>query len=389
VNIGIDIRPLQLSSANSGTGVYIRSLVSAISRLDRENSFFLLTVRGRKPPALPLSPGFNCQLFPLPCPPIEHLNVLRDRLFLAGELKKLSLNAVHFPGPLEMKLNFDLGRDNAHSIVTMLDLTPLYFRERIFIKRRKLLQPLYFHLLRQAGKAAAIITISENTRKDVIRDMGIPGGRVFTTHLGKSPAFRPIEDPSLLEALRARYSLPERFILYLGGFSLHKNVEGLLAAMEILSSRHSCPAPLVIAGKADPFFQASLAQKIESLGIGSRVFFCGFIPDEDLPGLYNLAKLFVFPSLYEGFGLPVLEAMACGTPVACSGTSSLPEVAGDAALYFNPENPGEIAHAIHQALTVEKTAAEMREKGLAQAEKFTWEKTAGETLELYYRMGKQ
>ena len=143
----------------------------------------------------------------------------------------------------------------------------------------------------------------------------------------------------------------------------------------------------MIAGKMDRFFRDHLLELVRARRLEERVIFTGFVALDHLPGLYNLAEAFVLPSLYEGFGLPVLEAMACGIPVACSRTSSLPEVAGEAACYFDPENPSQIADCLNQITKDQDTRKRLRESGLEQARKFTWEKTAQMTLEVYEKLG--
>jgi alpha-1,3-rhamnosyl/mannosyltransferase len=188
-------------------------------------------------------------------------------------------------------------------------------------------------------------------------------------------------------AVRARYDLPERYLLYLGSNKPHKNLERLVEAWALLQPQ---PAALVIAGSWDSRYPearqraAALSRSPAPLaGLERQLLWLGPVPEADLPALYSGALLFVFPSLYEGFGLPVLEAMACGTPVACSNTSSLPEVAGDAALLANPLDTQELARAMRTALEDESLRQEMSEKGLKRAQGFSWLRTAQRTLETY------
>jgi len=387
MKIGFDIRPLQLSSKTSGTGVVIRSLLSAISRLDRENRYYLLTIKNRPPVNLNLSDGFKYETIPLPCTFIPHLNVIRDRIFLHKEIGNHALDVIHFTNPFELKLHFDMKKDNDKTILTFYDLTPYFYSPQIFVRKRKLLEPLYRGLLKDAANAAHIISISENTRKDLIRELEVPEEKITTILLAKGPEFTVIKELKELEKIRIKYGLREKFILYVGGFGLHKNLNRLLEAVALLRSKYSQTIPLVIAGKIDKFFFSSLIGEIDRLKLRKEVLFPGYIPTTDLPAIYNLAELMIMPSLYEGFGLPVVEAMACGTPVACSNTSSLPEVAGNAAAYFNPENTQEMAHIINSILTDEQKAETMKNAGLQRSKGFTWEKTARQTIEVYHKIG--
>lgn len=195
--------------------------------------------------------------------------------------------------------------------------------------------------------------------------------------------FQPLEEVNITKVLK-KYKINQPYILYVGSFDARKNLLGLLNAFSKL--RQHLPAwKLVIVGarkwKSTPVFEV-----VQRLQLEEYVHFTGFVEEADLPALYNGADLFVFPSLYEGFGLPVLEAMACGIPVVTSNTSSLPEVAGDAALLVDPMDVEAIAAAMQQVLSDPGLAAELRRRGLEQASKFSWERTARETLAVYEKV---
>jgi len=195
--------------------------------------------------------------------------------------------------------------------------------------------------------------------------------------------YRPMSLESVDPALK-RYVIERPYILYVGSLEKRKNLPRLLEAYAYL--RETLPGwKLVIVGgrkwKSDPIYKA-----VQRLGLEPHVIFTGFVAEEDLPALYNGADLFVFPSLYEGFGLPVLEAMACGTPVVTSNTSSLPEVAGEAALLVAPTDVKAIAAAMQRVLSEPDLAAELRRRGLERASQFSWERTARETLAVYERV---
>jgi alpha-1,3-rhamnosyl/mannosyltransferase len=235
--------------------------------------------------------------------------------------------------------------------------------------------------MRLALRAAQhVIAISEASRRDLLAAFSVAPARVTTTPLAPDPRFRP-QPAAVIDELRARYALPARFVLYLGINKPHKNLVTLLHAYTQLP----VSAPLVIAGAWDDRYPEP-KQAAAMLDLTARVRFLGPVAEADLPALYAAAAVFVFPSRYEGFGLPVLEAMACGTPVACSNVSSLPEIAGDAALHFDPDDANAIAQAIQRLLEETSLCADLQARGLAQAARFTWEHTAALTLSSYRKL---
>jgi len=276
------------------------------------------------------------------------------------------------------------------TVFTLHDLIFLFHPETHKPLNRWFLTLMMPRFLRAAD---AIIAVSECTRRDAIRFYGITEEKITVIYEGVSPRFRPAS-PEAVRAVREKYSLPEHFILYVGTIEPRKNLTALLEAFHhFLATCSSLSAPcdlrpatcdlrLVIVGKKGWLYE-SFFHRLRELGLDDRVIFTGYVPDEDLPAIYSAADLFVFPSLYEGFGLPVLEAMACGVPVVCSNTSSLPEVAGDAALLVDPTDVRALAGAMEEVLTDEGKRKEMRERGLRQAAKFSWEKAAAMTLKVY------
>lgn len=266
----------------------------------------------------------------------------------------------------------------APTVLTHYDLIPLLFPAHVSPRAR-----LFFRVaLRLALYAAQhVVAISEASRRDLLAAFPVAPERVTTTPLAPDPRFRP-QPATVMAAMHTHYALPERFLLYLGINKPHKNLVTLLHAYAQLPA--SAP-PLVVAGAWDDRYPEA-KQAAVKLNLTARVRFLGPVADADLPALYAAATAFVFPSRYEGFGLPVLEAMACGTPVACSNVSSLPEVAGDAALLFDPADPVAIAQALMQLLDAPSLCEELRTRGLAQAARFTWAHTAALTLDLYRKL---
>jgi glycosyltransferase involved in cell wall biosynthesis len=227
--------------------------------------------------------------------------------------------------------------------------------------------------------AARVITISHDSARRILDYMPEVAPKLSVVHHGLPPGFAPVGDEARLAAVRARYGLPERFLLYVGQIYPHKNVGGILRALALLRDR--LPHPLVMAGRPSLKAERDL-RLVERLGLGDRVRSTGWVADEDLPALYSLADAFVFPSLYEGFGIPLLEAMACGCPVVTSTAGACPEVVGKAGLQADPYSPRAIADAIARVLTDPALAAGMRDRGLARAREFTWERTAHATLSI-------
>ncbi len=241
----------------------------------------------------------------------------------------------------------------------------------------RLMMPLFLR------RADAIVAISDSTRREMERYYGPLTTPCHVIYPGAHNRFRPVTDAVVLAAARTRYRLPARFVLYVGTIEPRKNLPALMRAFQQVKVEG---VKLVIGGKKGWMHAETFAQA-QMLGLEDRVIFTGFVADDDLPALYTLAELFVFPSLYEGFGLPVLEAMACGTPVITSNLSSLPEVAGEAGLLVDPTDVADLATAIRRVLDNAGLRAAMAAKGVDQAARFSWQRAAVETLALYREIG--
>jgi glycosyltransferase involved in cell wall biosynthesis len=229
--------------------------------------------------------------------------------------------------------------------------------------------------------ADAVIAVSECSKRDAVRIYNLPADKIRVIYEGVDPRFKPISDRESLIAVRQKYDLPERFMLHVGTIEPRKNLPLLFEAL------HPSGFTLVVAGKTGWLTEPIFA-RVKQLDIEDRVRFTGYVPDEDLPALLSAATLLVMPSKYEGFGLPVLEAMACGTPVIASNTSSLPEVGGDAALYAPPDDPRVWAESIRRTMSDAGLRASMRDKGLRQAARFRWDAAARQTAEVYTDVGR-
>lgn len=262
-------------------------------------------------------------------------------------------------------------------VVTIHDLIPLLLPEY----EGGMLGKVYNRLVSaSARRAAYVLTDSEASRQDIIRCLHIPAGRVEAIWLAAEERFHPVHDAALLQAVRERYALPLRYLLYLGGFDVRKNVPDILRAFACLEAPD---VSLVIAGKLpaqeSPFFP-SPRRLANELGLEARVRFTGWVDEKDKPAMYSAAEGFIFPSCYEGFGLPPLEAMACGTPVIVSQASSLPELVGEAGLYVEPGNVESLVEAMRHLIEDESLRGCLREAALTQARRFSWAQTAQATL---------
>jgi glycosyltransferase involved in cell wall biosynthesis len=264
------------------------------------------------------------------------------------------------------------------TVVTVHDLTFLRFPDA-FRRSNRLYLSLFTRL--STRRAARVIAVSESTRQDVVALCGVPADRVVAIPNGVTEAFCPAAPREVAE-FRRRKGLPERFILFLGTLEPRKNLVRLLDAYAAWRQSSRETVPLVLAGGKGWFYDTIFA-RVAELGLEGAVIFPGFVPGEELPWWYRAAELFVYPSLFEGFGLPVLEAMACGTPTITSTASSLPEVAGAAALLVDPEDTAALTDAIARVISEQTLAAELRAAGPRQAARFAWSRTAAETAQVY------
>ena len=232
-------------------------------------------------------------------------------------------------------------------------------------------------------RADHIIAVSEATRRDLVLAYHLPPEKITVIHEAAAPHFQPQSEEAQSRARRT-YGLPERYLLYVGTIEPRKNLDRLLAAWAPLYQSGDCPA-LVIVGRrgwlSDGFFAA-----LEACPARAGVLLTGYVPDADLPAIYSAATAFVFPSLYEGFGLPPLEAMACGTPVICSNVSSMPEVVGDAALLIDPDDVPSLQHALRRIIGESDLACELRAAGVSRAAAFSWRRVADETIAVYQHL---
>lgn len=309
-------------------------------------------------------------------------SVVRSLTLVPAALRRLRVDVFHGMDHVGIPL---VGRTGKY-VVTVHDVIPLVLPETFTLRHRLVVRTALARIRRAADLA---IVPSRVVKDDVVRRLGLPDDRVMVTPEGCEARFRPAPAEAV-DAAAARYRLPPRYVLAVGTLEPRKNLGALLHAFARLRRRGSVDPELhlVLAG-ARGWLDAPIFRTVRSLGLEQAVRFPGFIDDDDLPAVYSGAALFVFPSLYEGFGLPLLEAMACGVPVVTSNVASMPEVAGGAALLVDPRDVDGLAAAVAQGLRDEPMRARLRAAGIARARRFSWETAARRTLDAYASLGRQ
>ncbi len=270
-------------------------------------------------------------------------------------------------------------------VVTVHDLGYLHYPEAHRAVDRRYLD---WSTRWNARQATAVLADSAATKADLVRAYGVEPGKIHVVYLGRDESLAPVLDPSVLAAARARYGIGERYLFYVGTLQPRKNLARVIEAFVRLAGTPAFAGVQLVLGGKRGWLYDDLFDRVERLDLQDRVLFPGYIEDADLPALLSGALAFVFPSLYEGFGIPVLEAGACGVPVITSNTSSLPEVAGDAALLVDPHDVDAIADAMVRLVTDEALRADLARRGLENVERFSWEKCARETLAVLESVGR-
>jgi len=362
--VQLDVRIVQ--DPLTGVGRYLVRLLGEIARLEPEDVAVTAVGRAGQPPLCEALPMIRLTGRAGRSGPLG----LAQHLVLRHALREQRCDLYHYP-------NFDVPPVPASKVVaTCYDLEPLRHPD-LFSRKIVLFYRLMSRRLRTVDR---VITISESTARDVHELLGIPHERITPIHLGVEPTFARASAGEQ-HRVRSAHRLPERFVLYLGNTMPHKNVERLVEAMSMVRQSH--PDVALVLGGAPDKHRGNVEQTIARHHLGDVVRFLGKVPEADLPGLISSATLFAFPSLYEGFGLPVLEAMACGTPVVTSNRSSLPEVVGDAGVMVEPTDVAALAAALRALLDDEGHASRLGERGLERARQFTWRRCADAHLQVY------
>jgi glycosyltransferase involved in cell wall biosynthesis len=371
VKVAIDIRRM----TEFGVGTYIRNVVRMLARLDRESKYFLIGSPEKVAECGALPPNFHAVAL------AGRDDTLKGNLAFRAIVRRLGCDVVHIPHLFWIPRGL-----SCPYVLTVHDLLEHMYGSRGASSVRR---SLHFYLTRRVlRKAARVIAVSQFTRNEIEKLLAIPDARIEVVYNAIDERFlHGHATEADRELISQRYQVNYPFILYAGAIRPHKNVVRIIEAFSALKSElqkeQQLPdLKLIIIGD-DLSSHPRLRRTVVRSGVQNDVRFLGFVPIEVLRIFYDVAKVFVFPSLYEGFGLPPLEAMAHGTPVVTSNTSSLPEVVGNAALLVNPENVFEIRRGLQRALLDSALREQMKQRGYEQAQRFSWTNSVSRILEIY------
>lgn len=298
----------------------------------------------------------------------------------SNALRQIKPDLIHIPFLFE--LYYLSVPTNIKSVVTLYDIIPLKFPKQYFQNEKA--KDWYKQRLEQAKRASKIITISKSSKADIEKMLKIPSEKIAIIYGGVDKRFRKLDQEKAKEKFSQKYKIKNPYILTVSTHSFHKNTSRIFQAFkEYISSTKNFDLTLVVVCKLIPKEERDWREELRKLDIEKRVILTNFVSDEDLPAIYSGAEVFLFPSLYEGLGLPVLEAMACGTAVITANVSSMPEVGGDAPLYVDPQSVSSIRRSIAKVLNDSSFKEQMVKKGFNQVKKFSWEKTSSQTLQVY------
>ncbi len=364
MRIAIDARKLY----DFGVGTYIRNLLTHLSRIDGDTDYVLLCRENDCGFAAGLGPNFRAVAEP------SAGYSIGEQIRIPMALRREQIDLFHSPHYVLPPLT------HCRAVVTIHDcihLTfPRYFRSRFAYAYARSV------LWAATRRADRILTVSEASKTDILRRLKVPADKVTVIYNAIDERLKRAPSPEQIAMVRERYQIDHSYVLYVGNIKPHKNVVRLIEAFDILRKNGFEHLRLFVIGD-QVSKHPSLRRAVHSHKLHKHVRFFGFVPFETLQVLYHLAAVFVFPSLYEGFGLPPLEAMACGTPVVTSIVSSMPEVVGDAALLVDPYDPHSIAQGMEKVLTDADLRDSLRSRGFAQVERYSWEDSAARVHQVY------
>jgi glycosyltransferase involved in cell wall biosynthesis len=371
MKIAVDIRTVL--PTRSGVGNYVLHLIENLLQVDSGSTYYFISrtknlalLDNLEKKGRPLVTFFSHENHPL--------GDFWEHFILPRRLKKYGVEVFHGPASL-----IPFRKEDYRVVVTIHDLVAFLFPNTIPLKYGAYMRYLLRYAVRRADK---IISVSNHTREDLIRILKVPPEKITVVHEAPTPLFRALDRDWAREQLNIRYGLKKKFIYHLGNIEPRKNLIVLLQAFAQVCRQINNEYVLVLSGQAG-WLTGTLQRFLEQYPFKERIIFTGYVPQQDLPLFMNGAEMFVFPSLYEGFGLPVLEAMNCGTPVISSNRSSIPEIVGPAALLIDPEDPTALAEMIVFLIRHPEERERLRLLGLEQAARFTWEEAARKTLAVY------
>lgn len=355
-----------VGARETGNETYVRGVVRGLQELDGSREYLLYTPHPDALPATMIAGRFQPRTI------AAAGNIPRIGYAMPHAAWRDRIDLLHVTYTLPPFLR-------CRSVVTVHDISYALFPETFSLRDRWLLSVAVPLSMRRATR---VITVSEAARRDILRRYRIAAEKVVAIPNGVGSHFRPVHDRGEQSRVRARYGIPERYILAVGNLQPRKNLGRLIEAFAGLRRDGRIAHRLVLVGKS-LWKEAEVFGAIRAHGLEDEVIATGYVADSDLPTIYSGADVFVYPSLYEGFGLPPVEAMACGAPVITSNTSALPEVVGDAAVTVSPTSTGEIAAALERVLGDERLRRDLRARGEERAATFTWRETARRTLRVY------
>ncbi|MBN1384727.1 MAG: glycosyltransferase family 4 protein [Elusimicrobia bacterium] len=373
MRIGINARYLQKET--SGIINYLLNLILNLKKIDKESKYTLFFGNDKPIPAEVLGDNFRSDIPRMPTNS-QIMRVLWEHLYLPLTIKKLKIDIFHEPSFIAPVFK------KCPTVITIYDLAFLYYPE-CFTRRNVM----YFKamLTGSINKADAIIAISENTKRDIINHFKVHPDKIKVIYGGVDSFFRIVSDAEKISHIKKKFNINRSYILNVSLISPRKNLISLLKSFKRLKEDKNIDCQLVIAGEKGWRYK-DIFKTVSSLNLDDSTVFTGCVSNEELLHLYNNAMLFAYPSLYEGFGLPVLEAMACGCPVVASNTSSIPEVCADAAMLVDPENIDDLTGAIYKMITEDSVKQVYKKKGLERIKCFLWKETAQETLYVYKKI---
>lgn len=371
MNIGIDARAARWYRG-TGIGTYTYQLIYNINLMDKLNRYLLFLPDEN---ISDLNPGDNIDVKLISEDRRENF---WEEVDIPNILTDTGIDIYHVP-----QNGIGLPKDKTCPfVITLHDVIPYRLPETV--------GPQYLSIYTKEipeiiPKCDGIITVSEYSKQDIVEALNFPPEKIYVTHLAAEDIYFPQNKEACKTFISKKYDVKDKFILYVGGFSPRKNIKGLIQAYSIIKPKLRENYKLVILGKKGRSYY-DYRDLAYSLGLKEDVVFTGYVPLEELPLFYNAAEIFCYPSFYEGFGLPPLEAMACGTPTLASNTTSIPEVLGDDALYINPGDVQDMANKLLNVIEDEKLRIDLSFKGLRRSSMYSWKRTAVETIEALRRI---
>jgi len=371
LKIAIDATAIPTGTKKGGVSSYILSLISELEKFDYVNEYYIFIKKEDLAFFRLETDNFKF----IQCNVNSKLiRLIWEQLILPRYIKKYKIDLIHSPHyTIPIMLN------QCKKVVTFHDMTFFLFPEMHIYYKRIIFKKM---IPTSAAKADLIISVSDNTAKDIHALLNISKEKLRVIPLGVNSKFRVIRNVQLLNDVKRKYKTSDKFIFYLGTLEPRKNIHNLIRAYHLAINNEKIGHKLVIAGEKGWDYK-KLFKLVDDLQINDQVIFIGFVSENELPLLYNAADLFVYPSIYEGFGIPVLEAMSCGVPVISSSVSSLPEIVKNAGLLVEPNNIERLSQAICEVIINRDLNQKLSKLGLKRASQYSWEKTAKETLRVY------